>query len=172
MSQESWQPCWRHIRNILDQIPCSLHDFIDHCQCLLPVWGLPRILVLFFFLPGKYINWTCILWRYLPALLALLAHQILVNCSLQRVLSSYWCPETEPLIAEDLLWKETVQPILSWEDTYLLITVTKLTFSKDLPRKGFHSFPTAAVLTILVNDSVRLFFDFLFGCFPCPVDLW
>lgn len=73
-------------------------------------------------------------------------------------------PEVELLITEGLLWKETVQPILPWGNTYPFITVNKSDF---FPRT-FQSFPTAAALTILATANIKSFLGPCLGAFPVP----
>lgn len=78
------------------------------------------------------------------------------------------CPEMERLIAEGLLCRETVQPILPWEDTYPFSIVNKSDFSQ---------WPYKQMLPLLSPCCCFDYFSYcqykdlprsLFGAFPVP----
>lgn len=172
MSQESWQPCWRHCRDSLDNpmsTPWPYWSLTVSSTCLRFV--CPRILVFFL----RDIDEMNIYHVRIPTCFADAVY--LTKFWWITVFTRPWatssdltgCPEMEPLIAEDLLWKETVQPILPWEDAYPFITVNKSDFFQG---------PSKQMLPLLSHCCCFEYFSYwqykelprsLFGCFPCPI---
>lgn len=123
------------------------------------------------FSSGTQMKWTYIMWGNLSALLMLFIWQ---NSD------ELWCSQgLEPHLQ---LWlgaqrwrasdrwrfalKRNFSPTCPEKISTLLLQLTKVTFSKDLPSKCFHSFSTSAALTILATASIRSFLGPCSGAFP------